>query len=139
MKSATVKMLTLAVLAATMFVSAAFAQQQGTQYKAAIPFEFQLAGKVLPAGNYIVKLTDHFVQIRNTDTNQGVGIATLRSERKQTAEKDTLQFNVYGKQYFLANVWFQGDYVGRELIRSKAEIEMAKKGSESHVQLALKK
>jgi len=76
MKSSTLKkMINLAVLAATMLVaSAGFAQKSENQYRVSIPFQFQIAGKVLPAGDYIAKLTDHFVQIRPVDSTNGVGI-----------------------------------------------------------------
>jgi hypothetical protein len=141
MKRSNLKKLTLlAVLAATLLISnLGLAQMGATQYKATIPFEFQLAGKVLPAGNYIVKVTDHFVQIRPVDSAKGVGIVTLRAERKQTAKKDMLEFNVYGNQYFLSQVWFEGSELGRSVVTSKAEMEIASETGESHIQLAMKK
>ena len=140
MKSSTLKnMITLAVLAATMLLTAsAFAQGDTTQYRANIPFEFQLAGKMLPAGYYNIRLTDHFVQFQNLETNKGVGVVVARAEQKRTAEKDTLVFNVYGKQYFVSSLWFAGSQSGRSVLLSKAEQEIARQASEDHVVLAMK-
>jgi hypothetical protein len=134
------KTINAAVLAATMLVSVlGFGQDESTQYKASIPFQFQLAGKVLPAGEYVVKLTDHFVQIRPANSAKGVGIATLKAERKETAAKDVLQFNVYGDQYFLSQLWFHGSEIGRSVVTSKAEMQVARQVRENRVELALKK
>ncbi len=140
MKSSIVnKILTSAVLAATMLLTAsAFAQGAVDQYRASIPFDFQVSGKTLPAGDYNIRVTDHFIQIQNLDTNKGVGVVTARTERKRTAEKDALEFNVYGKQYFVSNLWFQGSQTGRAVLLSKAEQEMAKQAHGSPVVLAMK-
>jgi hypothetical protein len=139
MKSSTLKMITVAVLAATMLLTAsAFAQADSTQYRANIPFDFQVAGKILPAGSYNIRVTDHFVQFQNLDTNKGAGVVALRAEQKRTAEKDLLEFNVYGKQYFVSKFWFQGSQDGRTVILSKAEQEMARQAHEDHVVLAMK-
>jgi hypothetical protein len=141
MKSSNLKKtINLAVLAATMLVaSAGFAQKSENLYRASIPFQFQIAGKVLPAGDYIVKLTDHFVQIRPVNSTKGAGIATLRAERKHAAQKDALEFNVYGNQYFLSQLWFEGSELGRSVVVSKAEAEIARQAREGHVMLAMKK
>jgi len=140
MKSSTLKnMITLAVLAATMLLTAsAFAQGDTTQYRATIPFEFQVAGKMLPAGYYNIRLTDHFVQFQNLETNKGVGVVAVRTEQKSTAVKDTLDFHVYGKQYFVSNLWFQGSQSGRAVLLSKAEQEIARQVHGNPVVLAMK-
>lgn len=133
------KMMTVAVLAATMLLTAsAFAQGDVTQYRANIPFDFQVSGKTLPAGDYNIRVTDHFIQIQNLDTNKGVGVVTARTERKGMAEKDTLEFNVYGRQHFVSNLWFQGSQSGRAVIVSKAEQEIARQVNGNPVVLAMK-
>jgi hypothetical protein len=50
-----------------------------------------------------------------------------------------LVFNVYENQYFLSQLWFEGSELVREVPMSRAEAEIAKKGTEAHVQLALGK
>ena len=133
------KILTAAVLAATMLLTAsAFAQGAVDQYRASIPFDFQVSGKTLPAGDYNIRVTDHFIQIQNLDTNQGVGVVTSRTDRSRSAEKDMLEFNVYGKQYFASKLWFQGSQTGREVLVSKAEQEIAKQVHGNPVVLAMK-
>jgi hypothetical protein len=140
MKSSTLKnMITVAVLAATMLLTAsAFAQGETNQYRTNIPFAFQVGGKILPAGYYNIRLTDHFVQFQNLETNKGVGVVAIRTEQKHSAEKNSMEFNVYGKQYFVSNLWFQGSQSGRSVILSKAEQEIARQGPGSPVVLAMK-
>ena len=134
------KLATLTVFVLSLlFSTVSFAQQSEAIYKATIPFEFQLNGKILPAGEYVVKMTDHFIQIRPASEAKGVGTVTTRTSRNKQSEKNMLVFNVYENQYFLSQLWFEGSELVREVPMSRAEAEIAKKGTEAHVQLALGK
>lgn len=138
MKTSKLNIAAVVVLTFTlMFSSLAFGQMDGAKYKASIPFSFQIGDKVLPAGNYIVKVSDHFIQVRDANSTNGAGIVTLRTDEKKAAELDVLVFNVYGNQHFLANVWFEGKSQGRRLVMSRAEQQIAKNASETKVELAL--
>lgn len=134
------KLATLTVFVLSLlFSTVSFAQQSEGIYKATIPFEFQLNGKILPAGEYVVKMTDHFIQVRPANEAKGVGTVTTKSSRNQESAENLLVFNVYGNQHFLSQLWIEGSDLGRSVPMSKAEVEIAKKGTETQVKLALGK
>ncbi len=138
MKTSKLNIAAVVVLTFTLMLSGlAFGQMDGAKYKASIPFSFQIGDKVLPPGNYIVKVSDHFIQVRDANSTNGAGIVTLRTEAKKAAELNVMVFNVYGSQHFLANVWFEGRIQGRRLVMSRAEQQIAKNASETKVELAL--
>jgi ribosomal protein L33 len=115
---------TLALLAA----ASAFGQQR---IRVDIPFEFHLAGTVLPAGQYEVNVGAHNMQsLVSLDCSEcrasayattfgiGGGADALTQGR--------LVFNKYGETYFLSQVWSPGYSQGRALNKSKTEDEIAR-------------
>ncbi|HEX6880087.1 MAG TPA: hypothetical protein VF135_06965 [Terriglobales bacterium] len=138
MKNSKLNLTAVVVLTFTLMLSGlAFGQMDGTQYKASIPFSFQVGDKILPAGNYIVKVSDHFIQVRDANGTNGAGIVTLRTDRKSAGDVNVMVFNLYGNQHFLANLWFEGKAEGRRVVMSRAEQEIAKQVGETKVELAL--
>ena len=120
----TLTMLTLVVgFALTAAVVSANGQMTSTIVTANIPFDFVVADKTLPAGNYNV----------NSVTSDGAALKISSRDGKSAAmrltdlipekrEKRTARmvFHRYGQKYFLAEVW-TGDEYGRELRRCKTE------------------
>lgn len=131
------------VKAATMFVGiialafasamAASAQNQRSLV-VNVPFDFNVKGKTLPAGEYLVKhgssadSSGLIIKRRDGRGNAIVLTMTLESRESQTASR--LVFRRYGEQYFLSQVWTSGESVGKELFKTKRErsldIELAK-------------
>ena len=113
-------MMTLALAAA----SAAVANGQASQkLKAQVPFDFIVADKTLPAGNYRVGAIDQSggtIGIMNT---AGEGAIRLSSSAKRSDHVKTakLVFHRYGSTYFLSQVWMAGEQTGRELSLGKQE------------------
>lgn len=117
-------MLTLVVgLALALGVKSANGQITSHGVTAAIPFDFIVGEKTLPAGRYIV----------SSATNDGTGLriqnhngksaafrfSNLVSEKSQKRQA-RMVFHRYGQQYFLAQIWSTDGY-GRELRPSKLE------------------
>ena len=117
-----------AVVLATACVSV---QAQSLQYRIRvnIPFDFSIANKKLPAGNYSIGRA-----IQNSDNTvlsilDGSGhtkearlsIPVLAAEAKNQA---TLVFHRYGDEYFLYQVWDAGETTGRQFPKSSAEREI---------------
>ena len=116
--------MTLALLAA----ASAFGQQR---LVADIPFEFNFANRVMPAGHYDV-----------TQSPSGAaGVLLVQCSKCQAAAfsvsfkiddgdaknaKGRLVFNKYGDTYFLAQVWSSGNSAGFGLDKSKTEREIAR-------------
>ena len=105
---------------------------QSHKLKADIPFEFTAAGKVMPAGEYVIDLRSDFsgmtrlfaVDARQSAVALGHGIGG--GERQADSR---LTFNQYGNQYFLAEVWVQGWNSGIGFQKSRTERELSRTAS----------
>jgi len=114
-----------AVVLASTFVSV---QAQSLQYriKVNIPFDFSIADKKLPAGNYsigrAIQNSDNTVLSildgRGHTKEARMSIPVLASDPKNQA---TLVFHRYGDEYFLYQVWTAGETTGRQFPKSSAE------------------
>ncbi len=94
---------------------------------AQVPFEFVVANKVVPAGEWVVQIAieeGNVLDIRNVHTNAGVFSTSSRTESKQPASHCALVFKRYGDRYFLSGITLQGSKVGYRLRETKAEAEL---------------
>ena len=79
-----------------------------SESKANIPFDFQITGKTLPAGQYIVKLTDNRMLVfRNVATGHS-SIMLTHANMSGTVEEPKLTFLHSGERYTLQSAWFAG-------------------------------
>jgi hypothetical protein len=114
-----------AVVLATACVSV---QAQSLQYRIRvnIPFDFSIANKKLPAGNYsigrAIQNSDNTVLSildgRGHTKEARLSIPVLAAEAKNQA---TLVFHRYGDEYFLYQVWTAGETTGRQFLKSSVE------------------
>ena len=101
--------------------------QSPRHVKAQVPFDFIVGGKLLPAGEYVVRPSSDegaAIIIQNAATGQ----ASIRlSNSIETTSRKTdgrLVFHRYQDTYFLVEVWRPGMTSGRHLIESKLERSM---------------
>ena len=119
----TLSMLTLVVgLALAAGVKSANGQITSHSVTAAIPFDFIVGEKTMPAGRYIVSSatsdgTGLKIQSRNGTSAFRLSNPVVEKSQKR---KVRMVFHRYGEQYFLAQVW-SGDGNGCQLTRSKLE------------------
>jgi len=102
------------VLSPVLAMGALFPPVQG-DLCANIPFEFIVGSKVLPAGNYIVRINHQSGVVEICE--EGVyceSAVTSPVEAVQGPAKPELAFRKYGNQYFLSQIWPAGR-VGRHL------------------------
>jgi hypothetical protein len=88
-----------------------------------IPFDFIVADRTLPSGNYEVKPmfdNGHGLLIRSRDGSASAIRITNRLDGNGKEVKAKLVFHRYGKTYFLAQVW-NGDPNGLQLRRCSKE------------------
>jgi cytochrome c biogenesis protein ResB len=121
-----------AVVLATACVSV---QAQSLQYRIRvnIPFDFSIANKKLPAGNYsigrAIQNSDNTVLSildgRGHTKEARLSIPVLAAEAKNQA---TLVFHRYGDEYFLYQVWTAGETTGRQFLKSSAERALQSQG-----------
>jgi len=120
MKKQLFTLLALGLLFAT---ASAYAQ---TALKANVPFNFIVAGKTLPAGEYTIHSLDtiqRVLVIRGSDKSQMVMANSCASAKPSDATK--LVFHRYGDSYFLSQIWTAGYNSGAELPPSRRESEVA--------------
>ena len=128
------------MLMAIVMVSLAAYGFAQSQVAANIPFEFTVADKTMPAGNYLITC-DPSQEVVNIQSRENSGRHTLRLTNLIDDQTEIgslkLVFTQGGGRYFLSQVW-SGDRVGYQLIPGRAETEHAKSGSGIRVAIAAK-
>jgi len=118
---------TALALAATIGVQSASAVDVGLRSK--IPFEFHAAGKLFPAGTYILsKLNPTTLKLQAPD-GKVVFISAGREATKMNDES-WISFNRYGNQNFLAGAYWSGAGISLSVPADRAEKEVAKVASQ---------
>jgi hypothetical protein len=114
------------IAAATLMVAAP-AVAQSEKLRVAIPFEFWVSGKLLPAGTYTVAhIGNPHTALRLTDTSgRSFYAMTGNPVRKPNGVKDQLVFRRYGESSFLAGIYWSSANEGREVPLSPAESRVA--------------
>jgi hypothetical protein len=78
-----------------------------------IPFDFQVRGKTMPAGKYMVSRDDltSATRVQNLVSGQSLVVLT-HPGKSSTREEPKLIFNHQGEEYALSEVWFPGGRLG---------------------------
>jgi hypothetical protein len=117
----------LAVISLFGMLTPPVVQAQSGMQVANIPFQFNVGKAVLPAGEYHVKsVNPSTFLIQSKDGHQAAVAMTIGVSSSKEEDNGKLVFNRYGNQYFLSKVWRGGNREGRELVKSRTEIEIAK-------------
>jgi hypothetical protein len=123
---------TLFGLGLLLAVSAVHAQEAGV--KANIPFDFVAGNEVLPAGEYVVTpegSSHQVILIRSTDNKAAKFATAFGCSSSRPSDQTKLVFHTLGGHYYLYQVWSRGYDQGRELPKSKMEVQLAKNGDKS--------
>ena len=121
---------TLAAIGLFAMLAAPVIQAQSNALVANIPFQFSVGKATLPSGEYRIKsVNDSTLMIRSKDGHQGALAMTVVVTSPQSGNTGKLVFNRYGAQYFLSKVLPPGNPMGRELLKSRTELEVAKNTS----------
>ena len=121
----------IAILIAIGAGSVANANAQATQqFTADIPFDFQVSGQRLPAGEYTVRCLNpasdvRVLQLRKTDGKATVVLHT-NGIVGRLDQKSRMVFNRYGNQYYFAQAWLASEQIGMQAIKSRQEKATAK-------------
>jgi hypothetical protein len=92
-----------------------------------VPFEFTVANKVVPAGQWIAQRTtmsDKALVITNRGARVAVTALTLPGEIKVEPRNSSLVFEKYGNSYFLRAIKVEGNRATYRIPESKAEAEL---------------
>ena len=124
MKSRVFAVLAVAVIGVALALPLA---AQTSVLKANIPFEFNLSGNVMPAGEYVFHMSAGSVVLRlnNFDANAGALSMGVPASVRNT-NGASITFNRYGDTYFLSSV--VNGYIGAgfQAAISKSERELAR-------------
>ena len=125
MKKQAYTLIAMVVLVGSMAVAAQAQNNGRPQLVAAIPFQFNVGNKIMPAGEYLVRSVsdDSSIVVLAIQSRDGKANAMLmmRSVQGKTPNRAKLTFNRYGNQYFFAQTWLDGDNIGLEAQRSRSE------------------
>src|SRR5215469_14814976 len=107
---------------------AAGAHAQSLKVKADIPFNFVVDKAALPAGSYSIDALSGStgLVIRSNDSNESRVVLSNHAESFKASSDTHLTFHRYGDQYFLAQIWVEGEHAGRQLKVTGREREAAK-------------
>lgn len=120
------------VLALTMLPLLAAAQLPAREKVAAkIPFDFVVAGKVIPAGNCLIQLSpaSDTLLVQNLQAKTG-SFSSAHWNREAASDSYSLVFNQYGNRYFLRGVMANGTIY--TLPVSKLEKELRAQNLSAH-------
>ena len=104
------------------------AQSGKPEYRANIPFDFNVGNKTLPAGEYLVALVDfiesrNVLTIRETKSEKSQTVMFAPKSSKEPVELSKLAFNRYDNHYFLTEII--SPTIHGEFSRTSAESRLA--------------
>jgi len=111
------------------------AHAQSSTVSAHVPFDFIVGEQVYSAGNYILSsegMTTSSILIRNTDDRKAGLVLTRSCENLHPAAKTVLIFHRYSDQYFLEQVWVEGNTRGRQFPKSPIETKLLALNPQAH-------
>lgn len=116
--------------------ASASAQSLAIPVRVNIPFDFIVADKTFPAGEYTVGRfqqysSDNLLLIRSVNGRNKLVRLTNSVQTLTPKKQVTLIFHRYGDQHFLYQVWPAGATSGRALIKSRSEQQIAQKDRNS--------
>ncbi len=117
-----------ALIGLGLLLATASAYAQTGLVKANVPFNFIVNKTEMPAGQYRIQplgLTGVAMSIQSTDNKVINTVLPHSCESVEAQKTSKLVFHRYGSQYFLAQIWREGDNRGQELPKSGRESEIA--------------
>jgi hypothetical protein len=127
----------MALLAALLISSSAFAQSKGGNLVVDVPFSFTIADHTFPAGRYTVQhMGDPVLRIVGADSQSAL-VMTNRVERSAQDSSRKMVFHRYDHVYFLSEVWDAPVSIGRKVPRSRAEKKLEETGDERKIAMLL--
>jgi hypothetical protein len=123
-------------LTAVLGTATLFAQTRST---ANIPFDFQIMGKTVPAGQYIVKLVpEHRTLVFENVATGHSSLVTVYAYKSGTLDKPKLTFLHNGERYTLQSAWFAGVRDGYGVPQGKRDRADGERGIVATVRLLQK-
>jgi hypothetical protein len=122
------KNLRFVLIALTAIVIARATEAQETKLRAAVPFDFVVGDRAYPAGEYYLRSitqNDAVIQIANAEAPATVNVSSNECTGVKPSTKTKLVFHRMGNNYFLYQIWIEGNLSGREFPRGRLEVQLA--------------
>jgi hypothetical protein len=100
--------------------------------RAKVPFEFVVAGKTLPAGEYRIVAVPHRVAIQDGNGKKLAVVLSNETSTGSSNKRSKLIFHCYSQECFLSEVW-SPDYEHGQLVHAPSEEPLAKEESPKYV------
>lgn len=99
------------------------------------PFAFAIGDKLVPAGDYTVRLMSPTgtLSFRSPDGRVSVIVSSLVTYQGQASDRFKLVFHRYGVHYYISEIWTPGYKAGRTIQSYPTELEVAKNEKPQHV------
>ena len=117
-----------ALIGLGLLLATASAYAQTGVVKANVPFNFIVEKTQIPAGEYLIQnlgTSGSAMTIESPDRKLVKLVLPNDCESTQAQEKTKLVFHRYADQYFLAQIWTEGNNRGLELPKTRREREVA--------------
>lgn len=129
----------VAAIALGLLMGTVSANAQDANFKVNIPFDFVAGQKTMQRGEYEVRTVGSSnsgaLSVRRADKTAEVMLMGHSCTAKQMPEQSKVVFHRYGDRYFLSQVWAGNDSNGRELAKSRRELEIARSETANSVSL----
>jgi len=125
------------VFAAVLFLLGSLALPaygQGPSIRVNVPFSFNLGDKTYPAGEYAFSAMKENLVLLDKDSSKRLGMF-LANHLAGPDSTSQVRFQCYDKLCFLSQVWIPGIDGGFQPLRSRSEIEVAKRTTGIYVAL----
>lgn len=128
--------LTLALLLIGGLTAAQAQMDSDTIIDANIPFQFVVGRTTLPAGKYVIRQIDdaetssNVLEIRSANNKIVTLFDTENASLNQDAKKTEISFDKIGDQYFLSQIFVEGENYGVQAIESKMERKLKDGGQQ---------
>lgn len=122
------KNLRYVLFAVTVLLMATATQAQETKIRASVPFDFVVADRVYPAGEYFLNSkadNNAVIWIENSQETALMHVLSNECSGITPSAKTKLVFRRMGDNYFLYQVWIAGNLSGREFPKSHTEVQLA--------------
>lgn len=120
------QMLRIAVIAMTLLAASAALAQSPGDVVVNVPFTFVVGTHQMQPGRYVVgPMTQGILRIYDTAVTRNQLMFPVNSAQSNTRTGAKLVFHRYGDTYFLSEVWNGDGEFGKQLLKSKAEKEIA--------------
>jgi hypothetical protein len=124
----------LAVAVALVAFAIPLFAQHAALMKINTPSNFIAENQWMQAGEYTIQpIVNGGLLIRSADGEFVKTVLSLPAPLATTATESQVVFHRYADDYFLAQLWMQGQNTGREVLKGRKESELASKGIPQHL------